>query len=130
MYISYTCPRPVVRSLCSYPTNWLVSIIAPDHQVCILQLHPTISHVFISCILSAYISVTVSSYQQLCMLHLHLTISLVCSNCIRPFAMSFTVAPNQQSISNYMCFLLHVHQTSKEVMVVTIAPGQQACIVQ
>ena len=30
----------------SYPTNGLVSTIAPDQHVCILQLHMTSSHVF------------------------------------------------------------------------------------
>ena len=126
----YTCFRPAVRSLCSFSTNLLVSTIAPDHQACMFQLHLGSSHVFISCILSAYRSVTFSSYQHPCILHLHLTISHVCNNCIQPFALSFTVAPNQQSISNHMCCLLHLHQTSIELMVDTIAPGQQACIVQ
>ena len=100
------------------------------HQACMLQLHLTSSHVFISCILSAYTPVTVSSYQHPCILHLHLTISHVCKNCIQPFAMFFTVAPNHQSISNHMCCLLHPHQISIEVIVVSTAPDQQACIVQ
>ena len=101
--ICYTCLRPTVRSLCSHPTNWLVSTIAPDHQACMLQLHQTSSHFFsISCILSTYMSVTVSSYQHPCILHVHRTNSHVGNNCIRPFAMHFTVAPNQQSISNHM----------------------------
>ena len=120
---------PQLGPFCSFPTNWLVSTIAPDHQACMLQLHLTSSHVFISCILSAYMSVIVSSWHP-CILHLHLTISNVCNNCIQPFAMYFTVAPNQQSISNHVCCLLHIHQTSIEVMVVTIAPGQQTCILQ
>ena len=93
-----------------------------------LQFHLTSSLVFISCILSAYVSVTGSSYHHPCILDLHLTISHVCKNCIRHFAMSVTAAPKQQSISDHMCCLLHLHQTSIEVMVVTIAPGQQACI--
>ena len=81
----------------SYPTNRLVSTIAPDHHACILQLHLPSSHVFISCILSACMSATVSSYQDPCILHLHLTISHVFSNCIWPFPISLTVASNQQS---------------------------------
>ena len=84
-------------SLCSYPTNGLASTIAPDYHACILQLHLTSSHVFISCILSACMSVTVSSYQDPCILHLHPTISHVCNNCIWPFPMSLTVASSQQS---------------------------------
>ena len=118
-----------------------------------LQLHLTSSHVFISCILSACMSVTVSSYQHPCILHLHPTISHVCNNCIRPFPMSLTVASNQQShlcklvsktcmsdtlatgpafilvvaISNHLCCRLHLQQTSIVVMVVTIALDQQAC---
>ena len=53
------------------------------------------SHVFISCILSACMSVTVLSYQDPCILHLHTTISHVCNNCIWPFPRSLTIAPNQ-----------------------------------
>ena len=64
VYICCSCLRPAVMSLCSYQTNGLVSTIAPDHHACILQLHLTSSHVFISCILSASMSVTVSSYQD------------------------------------------------------------------
>ena len=84
--------------LCSHPTNGLVSTVAPDHQACMLQLQMNSSHVFISCILSACISVTVSyySYRHPCMFHLHPTISHVCSSCIRSFAMSLTVTSNQQ----------------------------------
>ena len=132
--------------LCLYPTNGLVSTIAPDHQVCMLQLHLTSSHVLISCILSAYMSVTVSSYQYPCILHLH-PISHVCINCIRPFAMSLTAAHKKQScllnlhlqvymsetplifviaISNHLCCLLHLHQTSIVVIVVTVTPDQQS----
>ena len=84
-------------SLSSYQTNWLVSTIAPDHHACILQLHLTSSYVFIRRILSACMSVTVSSYQHPCILHLHLTISHVCNNCTRPFPMTLTVTSNQQS---------------------------------
>ena len=83
-------------SLCSYPTNGLVSTISQDHRACILQLHMTSSHVFIRRILSAYMSVTVSSYQHPCLLHLHPTISHVCNNCALPFPMSLTIASNQQ----------------------------------
>ena len=103
-------------SLCSYPTNWLVSTIAPDYHACNLQLHVTSNHVFISCILSACMSVTFSSYQAPCILHLHPIISHVCNNCIRPFPMSLTVASNQQSYL-YICAykhacLVHFHRTS------------------
>ena len=103
-------------SLCSYWTNELVSTIAQDHHACILQLHLTSGHVFISCMLSACMSVTVSSYQDPCILHLHPTISHVCNNCIRPFPMSLTVAFNQQSYLltcayKHAC-LIHFHRTS------------------
>ena len=81
--ICYICLRPVVISPVFIR---LVSTDAPDHQACRLQLHLTNCHVFISCILSACMSVTVSSYQHPCMLHLHLTVN--CSRCIRPFAIS------------------------------------------
>ena len=92
------------------------------------------------------------------MLYLHPAISHVCNNCIRSFVMSLTVAPNQQScllnfhlhtcmsektctgpvlvfifaieISNHLCCLLHLRQTSTVVMVVITAPDQQACILQ
>ena len=86
-------------SLCSYPTNGLVSTMAPDHHACILQLHLTSSRVFIRRILSACMSVTVSSYQHPCtrILHLHPTIIHVCNKCTGPFPMSSTVASNQQS---------------------------------
>ena len=84
-------------SLCSYPINGLVSTIAPDHHACILQLHLTSSHVFIWCILSACMSVTVSAYQHPCILHLHPIISHVCNNCTWPFPLSLTVASIQQS---------------------------------
>ena len=93
-YICYTCLRPTGMCLWSYPTNGLVNTIAPDIQACMLQLHLTNSHVFILCLLSACMSVTVSSYQHPCILHLHQTINHVCNNSIRPFAMPFTVAPN------------------------------------
>ena len=93
----YICLRPAVMSLSSYPTNRLVSTIVPDHHACILQLHLTSSHVFISCILSTCMSVTVSSYQDPSILHLHPPISHVCNNCVWPFPMSLTVASNQQS---------------------------------
>ena len=88
-YICYTCFTPEVRSLCSYPTNQLVSTIAPDHQACMLQFHLTSSLVFISCILSAFMSVTVLTYQHPCILYLHLNISHVCKNC-RPVLYSNT----------------------------------------
>ena len=84
-------------SLCLYPTNGLVSTNAPGHHACILQLHLTSSHVFIRRIVSACMSVTVSSYQHPCIQHLHLTISHACNNCTWPFPMSLTVASNQQS---------------------------------
>ena len=95
--ICYTCLRRADMSLCSYPTKGLVSTIAPDHHASILQLQLTRSQVFISCILSACMSATVSSYQDPCILHLHPTIRHVCNNCIWPFPMSLTVASNQQS---------------------------------
>ena len=82
--------------LCSFPTNKLVSTIAPDHHACILQLHLTKSHVFISCILSACMSVTVSSYQGPCIFHLHRIISHVCNNYIWQIPMPLTFASNQQ----------------------------------
>ena len=85
---------PAVMSLCSYPTNKLVSTIAPDNQSCVLQLHLTSSHVLIISLLSACMSVTVSSYQHPCILTLHQTINHICNNCTRPFVMPFTVAPN------------------------------------
>ena len=91
-YICYTCLRPAVMSLCLHQTNRLVSTIPPDHQSCMLQLHLTSSHVFIICLLSACMSVTVSSYQHPCILHLHQTINHVCKDCIWPFAMPFIVA--------------------------------------
>ena len=84
-------------SLCSYPTNRLVSTIAPNHHGCILQLHMTSSHVLIRRTLSACTSVTVSSYQYPCILHLHHTISHVCNNYTLPFPMSLTIAHIQQS---------------------------------
>ena len=100
-------------SLCSYPTNGLVSTIAPDSHACILQLPLTSSHVFISCILSAYMSVTVSFYQDPCILHLHPTISHVCNNCIWPFPMSLTVASNHQSVKTYKhACLIHLLRNS------------------
>ena len=42
--------------------------------------------------------------------------------CIRP-AYIFVIA-----IPSHLCYLLHLQQTRKVVMVVTIAPGKQACI--
>ena len=84
-------------SLCSYPTNGLVSTITPDHHGCILQLHMTSSHVFIRRILSECTSVKVSSYQHPCILYLHPTISHVCNNCTLPFSISLTIACHQQS---------------------------------
>ena len=96
-YICYTCLRLADMSLCSYPTNGLVSTIAPDHHGCILQLHMTSSHVFIRRTLSACTSGTVLSYQHPCMLHLPLTISHVCNICTLPFPMSLINASNQQS---------------------------------
>ena len=101
-FICYTCLRPAVMSLCSYQTNGLVSTIAPDHQACMLQLHLTSSHVFITCLLTACIFVTVSSYQHPRISYLHQTINHVCNNCIQPFAMPFTVAHNQQSWLLYL----------------------------
>ena len=83
--ICYTFLRRPDMSLCSYPTNGLVSTIAPDHHGCILQLHMTSSHVFIRRILSACMSITVSFYQHPCIIHLHPTISHVCNNCTLPF---------------------------------------------
>ena len=86
-----------VTLACSYSTNGLVSIIAQDHHACILQLHLTSSHVYIRHMLSACMSVTVSSYQHPCILHLHSTISHVCNNCALPFPMPLTIASKQQS---------------------------------
>ena len=102
----------------------LASTITSDHQACILQLHLTSSHVFISCMLSACMSVTVSASQHQCMLHLHPTICHVSNNSICPLAMSLTVPPNQQS---HLCSLLNLQSSSIVVMGVTIAPDYQAC---
>ena len=114
-------------SLCSYPTNGLVSTIAPDHHVCILQLHLTSSHVFISCLLSACMSFTVSSYQDPCILHLHPTISHVCNKCIWPFSTSLTVASNQQSYSLTCAYknacLIHLLPTSIHICYSNIQPS-------
>ena len=138
-------------SLYSYPTNGLVSTIAPDHHACILQLHMTSIDVFIRRILSACTSVIVSSYQHSCILHLHPTTSHVCNNCTLPFPMSLAIVSNQQTyhsiktcaykheclihlqrtsiisvlaISNHLCCLLPLQQARKIVMVVTIALGK------
>ena len=70
----------------------LVSIIAPDNKACMLQMQLTS---FIICLLSSYISLSISTYRHPCKLHLHPTISHVCSNCTQSSAMPFTVAPNQ-----------------------------------
>ena len=73
------CHRPIIMTLCSYTTDELVSTLAPDDHACTLQSHHTNSHVFMSCILSAYMSVTVSCYQHACIIHLNQTISHVYS---------------------------------------------------
>ena len=113
-------------SLCSYPTNKLVSTIAPDHHACILQLQLTRSHVFISCILSACMSVTVSSYQGPSVFHLHRTISHVCNNYIWQIPMSLTFA------SNHMCKLVHTsmhvfYTCSRPVFIFVIAISIHLC---
>ena len=85
----YILRLPQIRSYaCTQPIG------APGHQACMLQLYPTSSHVFLSWILSAYMSFTVSSSQHSCIWHLRPT--HVCNNCIWSFVMSFTVASNQQ----------------------------------
>ena len=94
-----------VTLACSYSTNGLVSTIAPDHHACILQLHLTSSHGFIRHMLSACMSVTVSSYQHPCILHLHSTISHVCNNCALPFPMTLTIASKQQSYHSVNLYL-------------------------
>ena len=131
-------------SLFLYPTNGLVSTIAPNHHGYILQMHMASSHVFIRRMLSACTSVTVSSYQHPYILHLHPAISHVCNNCTLPFPMSLTIASNQQPYhsvnlclqacmsdtlarSQHTYCLLILQQTRKVVMVVIIAPGKQAC---
>ena len=87
----------------------------------------TSNHVFISCILSACMSVTVSSYEDPCILHLLPTISHVCNNCIRPFPMSLTVASNQQSylkICDYKhACLIHLLRTSIHICYSNIQPS-------
>ena len=119
MYICYTCLRPSDMFLCSYPTNGLVSTIPPDHHACILQFQLTNSHVFIRRILSACMSVTVSSYQHPCILHLHQIICHLCNNCTWPFLMYLTVAYNQQSYhSANLCL--------QACMSCTLAPDQHA----
>ena len=99
------------------PNYGLVSAIAPDHHACILQLHLTSSHVLIRRILSACMSVAVSSYQHPCILHLHQTISQACNNCTRPFPKSLTVASNQQSYHS-------VNLCLQECISDTLAPHQ------
>ena len=107
----------------SYPTNGLVSTIAPDQHACILQLQLTSSHIFIRRVLSAYMSVTVSSYQHSCILHLHPTISHVCNICTQPFPMSLTVASNQQSYhSANLCL--------QACMSDTLAPDQHTYLLE
>ena len=129
----YTCLRPKVMSLCSYPTNSLVSTIAPDHHACILQLHLTSSHVFIWRILSACMSVTVLSYQHPCILHLHLTISHVCNNCTQPFHMSLKLHLTSSHIIlqtgayNHAC-LIHLHRTSIHNCYSNIQPSVQQAV--
>ena len=120
-------------SLCSCPTNGLVSTIAPDPHGCILHLRMTSSHVFIRCILSACTSVTVSSYQHPCILHLQPTISHVCNNCTLPFPTSLTIASYQQSYhsvnlclrtSNNVCY----NCTQLTGMLGTVALDKRACL--
>ena len=127
-------------SLYSYPTNGLVSTIAPDHHACILQLHMTSIDVFIRRILSACTSVIVSSYQHSCILHLHPTTSHVCNNCTLPFPMSLTIVSNQQTYHSiktcaykHEC-LIHLQRTSihicfsniqSSVLSVALAAGQK-----
>ena len=96
-----------------YLTNRLVSIIAPEHHACILQLHLTSSYAFIMCTLSACMSVTVSSFQDPCILHLHPTISQVCNNCTWPFPMSLTV-------------VISVNLCKQACMSDTLAPDQHS----
>ena len=148
-------------SLCLYPINRLVSTIAPGHHACILQLQLTSSHVFIRSILSACMSVTVSSYQHPCILHLHLSISHVCTiapghfQCHRQLHLASSqiilqtcaykhaclihlhrtslhvcysnIQPSVLSVALALFQQVHLQQTRKVVMVVTIAPGKQAC---
>ena len=85
-YICYPWPRPAVMSLCSYPTNGLVSTIAPDHQACMLQLHLTSSHAFIICLLSVCSAV--------CLLQFHFISIHVYYISTRPSAMAVTIASN------------------------------------
>ena len=84
----YNFLRPAVMCLCSYPTNRLVSTIAPDQHASILQLHLTSSHVFIS-----------SYYQHACLLQFHLIRTHVYYICARPTAMSITIAFQPFSMS-------------------------------
>ena len=85
-----------------------------------VQLHLTTSHVFINCILSEYMSITVSYYQDPCILHLHPTISHVCNNCIRPFPMSLT----SSHICKFVPTSMHVlHQASIHICYSNIQPS-------
>ena len=111
-------------SLCSCPTNRLVSTIAPDHHACILQLQLTSSHVFIRSMLSACMSVAVSSYQHPCILHLHLTISHVCNNCARHFkCLRQLHLTSSQTCANKHACLMHLHRTSIHICYSNIQPS-------
>ena len=98
-------------SLFLYLTKRLVSTIAPDHQLYMLQLHLTSSHAFITCLLSACMSVTVSSFQRSCLIHLHLQAIIFVIQC--------------SSIRPSLLFVALV-----VVMIVTIAQDEQTCILQ
>ena len=85
-YICYTCLRPTVMSICSYPTNGLENTIAQDHQAC-----------FYSCTWLTVMPLLVAYYQHACLLQFHLINIHVYYICTRPSSMSLTVVYNQKS---------------------------------
>ena len=102
--------QPYVMSLSLSPSHWYLR-----------------SGVVLDCIDSwsfhHYLLLTVAPDQQSCVLNLHIH---ACMFGIKPVLVFIFVI----AISNHLCCLLYLHQTSIVVMAVTTAPDQQACIWQ
>ena len=71
---------PQLCLLCLYPTNGLLSTIAPDHQACM-----------------AVMSLNVAYNQHACRLQIHLISIHECYICTQPSAMSVTIASDHLS---------------------------------
>ena len=125
----HNCTRPSDMFVTVAPDQkpcifFIICLLSVCNAACLLQFHFISIDVYYICTRPSAMSVTIAFDHLPGLSQLLLTSSYVWYTCTGP-AFIFVIA-----IPNHLCCLLHLHQTSIVVKSVTIAPDQQACILQ